>query len=169
MVLWRWDAPGECWKAMPLPAKQGFPLGSQATFVPLKSGRCGLLAKGAVTINGISALPLRILGDRDEIMVAGETLHFSTEGPVEVVPFPGQSAEVRCGRCQGEMREGEAAVRCPGCGAWHHQMEALACWSYDGKCSACEQPTPGVAWQPEPLTTRKGEVHGDGELSVRPH
>lgn len=160
MVLWRWDHSQVGWKAVPFPPGEVFPLGLQLKFVPLKSGRYGLLVVGRVTVNGVPALPLRVLQDKDEIrIIDGERLYFSSDGPAEVIQFSGGTS-VRCGRCQGPMQEGKGAVCCPRCGAWHHQTGELPCWTCDQQCSGsgCGRPTSGAAWQPESLVPRSEGV-----------
>jgi hypothetical protein len=129
--------------------------------IPLGSEGCGLLAQGEVTVNGLPALPFHLLADRDEIRLGDEIFYFSSEGPAEVVPFRDQAGRVLCGRCKGEMREGEGAVRCPGCAAWHHETAPLPCWTYDGTCSSCGRPTAGFSWQPEPLALPAREIAGN--------
>ena len=143
-----------------MPDENPFQLAPRVLLFPLDRGTCGLLADGPVTINGVAALSFRILEDRDEIRVGDEILYFSTEGPAEVVPFPDQEAQVLCGRCKGEMRGGEAPVRCPGCGAWHHETAKLSCWTYDETCSSCGRPTAGFSWQPEPRASPARQVCG---------
>ncbi len=150
MFLWRWDSPAGVWRAEPLAAGAGVALGPRVLALPLTSGGCGLLVEGRVAVNGVPALPLRVLQDRDEIRVDGESMYFSIDGPADVVPFSGASS-VRCGRCQGEMQEGVPAVQCPRCRSWHHQTPVLPCWSYGPQCSGCDRPTSGAAWQPAPL------------------
>ncbi len=150
MYLWRWDSREGIWRAEPLAAGEAVALGPRVLALPLASGECGLLVEGRVTVNGVPAMPLRVLQDRDEIRIDHQALCFSIDGPADVAPFSGASS-VRCGRCQGEMQDGDAAVRCPRCQTWYHQTPVLSCWSYGTQCSRCGRPTTGAAWQPEPL------------------
>jgi hypothetical protein len=151
MFLWRWEGREGVWRAEPLAAGVMVALGPRVLALPLTSGGCGLLVEGRVAVNGVPALPLRVLQDRDEIRVDDQSLYFSIDGPVVVIPFSGGSS-LRCGRCQGPMQTGEAAVQCPRCQAWHHQTPDLSCWSYGPRCTGCGCPTTGELWQPEPLT-----------------
>lgn len=153
MIVWRWKEEENEWQAQRLEPKRRRNLDPHAILLPLRRGRCGLLARGDVTVNGLPPLAFRVLEDRDEIRVNGEVLYFSVEAPAEVVRFVPEGKEVFCGRCKGKMQEGEASVQCQ-CGAWHHQTERLSCWTYDGKCSSCDQPTAGISWRPEPLRRR---------------
>lgn len=150
MFLWRWESREGVWRAEPLAAGEAVTLGPRVQALPLTSDGCGLLVEGRVTVNGALTLPLRVLQDRDEIRIDDQTLCFSIDGPADIVPFSGVSS-VRCGRCQGGMQEGEPAVLCPRCQAWHHQTPLLSCWTYGPQCPRCGRPTTGAAWQPEPL------------------
>jgi hypothetical protein len=164
MMLWRWDHETRQWRAHPLQLEQAVSLSPYALLLPLPGGRCGLFAREQITVNGFSSLPLRILADRDEIRVGEEAVYFSLESAAEVVPFTAQATEVFCGRCKGKMKDGEAAVPCPRCKAWHHQAEMLSCWTYDAKCSSCAQPTAGISWQPEPLAASSPCLSGDAAI-----
>lgn len=161
MMIWRWhDTPG-AWFVIQLHRGTNFPLHLNALFVPLQGRQCGLLARGEVMINGLTAFPLRMLADRDEIRVGGETVYFSADSPAEAVAFPAQT-EAACGRCKGMLKAGELAVQCPLCRAWHHQTEELPCWQHAARCSGCERSTERIGWQPEPLwrkqSARKGRT-----------
>ena len=160
MFLWRWDGRDGVWRADAVAAGVTVALGPRVLAVPLTSGGCGLLVEGRVSVNGVPALPLRVLQDRDEIRVDDEALCFSIDGPADVVRFSGPSS-LRCGRCQGTMQTGEPAVQCPRCQTWHHQTPDLPCWSYGPQCSGCGRPTAGAAWRPEPLTA--GSRPEDGQ------
>jgi hypothetical protein len=162
MFLWRWEAWDGVWRAEPLAAGEAVALGPRVLALPLSSGGCGLLVVGRVFVNGVPALPLRVLQDRDEIRVDDQSMYFSTDGPADVVPFFG-APTVRCGRCQGPMQMGELAVQCPRCRTWHHQAPDLSCWSYGPQCPGCGRPTTGAAWQPEPLAAAsRSEAALDG-------
>lgn len=95
------------------------------------------------------------IDDRDEIRLGGETaFYFSTERLASAEPLAASGRPIFCQRCKLEVEAGRLAVRCPSCGAAHHQCADLPCWSYDGTCSACPQPTAmdaGFRWSPEVL------------------
>lgn len=150
MMLWQWNEEAAAYAAEALHEGQAYPLSPAARLMPLRGGRCGLLARGAATVNGLFVLPLQMLIDKDEIRVEGEMVYFSADAPAEAVAFTTQEHAMACGRCKGKISEGELAVQCPLCGAWHHQTEALACWAEDAKCSGCERSTKRINWQPEP-------------------
>ena len=107
----------------------------------------------AVRVNGGAlAAGIRVLRDRDEIVLGGSRCFFSTERLAQVEPFPGAAGPVFCARCRQAVAQESAAVRCPGCGTWCHQREDLGCWTYGPKCPLCEQITPldaGYRWEPE--------------------
>jgi hypothetical protein len=155
MTLWRWNAVTARWEASVLHAQDRLEVAAGVCLVGLPPRRGALLARdeAAVTVNGEPVLPLRVLDDRDEVAVAG--------GPVEIAPFPAGLPDTRCGRCKGELGAGESAVRCPHCGAWHHQTEDLPCWTYDSSCSTCARATTGCAWEPEPIVG-EGISHAGG-------
>ena len=107
-----------------------------------------------VRVNGIAvAGGLRVLADRDEVVVHGERRYFSTEQLAEAVPCPARNAALECARCRQAIEAGSRAVRCPRCGVWHHESVALPCWTYADTCAVCPQPTDlstGYRWTPEP-------------------
>jgi len=81
-------------------------------------------------------------------------MFFSTELLAGVTPYPGSERPILCARCKAEIATASPAVRCPRCGAWHHQSDELPCWTYAERCSVCDQPTAldaGFAWTPEEL------------------
>ncbi|MGH7199095.1 MAG: hypothetical protein ACREJB_00715 [Planctomycetaceae bacterium] len=116
-------------------------------------------ADAQVRINGtVVALGVRALADRDEIVFADADgrpvrFFFSTEQRAGIEPFPGQETPLVCPRCKLEIAAGNPAVRCPACGAWHHQAER-ECWTYAETCCLCHCPTAldaGYRWTPEEL------------------
>lgn len=124
-------------------------------------GRIGLIAAGGewallsgcgsdTRVNGLPvAANIHVLADRDEIMIRGERLYFSTESLAVVEKYAGKT--LRCPRCKLEITGGEI-VRCPNgkCAAAHHKD----CWVYAPQCSLCPAPTPldaGFQWTPEAL------------------
>lgn len=113
-------------------------------------------AETAVRVNGVPvAIGIRVVRDRDEIRVPGEPrAFFSAETPAEVVPFPEAKRGLNCQRCMQVIEPGTPAVKCPGCGAWHHQNQKLNCWTYNEVCANGEHPTDleaGFCWTPEEL------------------
>lgn len=109
---------------------------------------------------GINETPLetglRILRDRDAIRLAdAPTMYFSTERLARIEAFAG--TETVCPRCRLEINAGDAAVRCPACGVWHHERvaEGQNCWTYAKTCALCDQPTDleraELRWTPERL------------------
>jgi hypothetical protein len=108
----------------------------------------------AATLNGLPLwLGIAVLEDRDE--VTGETrAYFSTEVTAEVAPYALDRGT--CPRCKRPLVRGASAVRCPGCGVWHHQddSDGFTCWTYGPTCACCAQPTAldaGFRWSPEDL------------------
>jgi len=113
-----------------------------------------------VWVNGTPlALGIRVLRERDEIQVQEDgapgrrrRFYFSTERRAAVEPYPGTDTSARCARCKRPIVKDTPAVRCPQCGAWHHQAGQWLCWTYDRKCAFCKQPTDtgtGFRWTPE--------------------
>ena len=151
MLIWWQDKETQHWKYLVLHAGAALSLSPGAVLFPLgKNGRCGLLAcDDRVMVNGVRALPFRILLDRDQIGLGAERLYFSTETPIAPLTFPQQDKEVFCGRCKGKLIRGQQFVICP-CGTAHHDTEALPCWGGFDCCSNphCRRPVAGFAWQP---------------------
>ena len=110
-----------------------------------------------VRINGtVLASGIRVLRDRDEVLVGGtQRLYFSTESLAHAEPFQGLDQLVYCPRCKQEIAVESMAVRCPRCGAWHHQSEDFPCWVYSENCALCDQPTSlddtNFQWTPQSL------------------
>lgn len=124
-------------------------------WVLLAASQERVLVNGQPLVSGI-----RTLRDRDELVLDGGRMYFSTEDHPAVVPFaaPGNdpARKTLCARCKAPVAEGSPAVRCPGCGAWHHQDEESErpCWTYAATCALCSQPTPFAQefqWSPAEL------------------
>jgi hypothetical protein len=151
MLIWWQDKKTRDWKYFVLHPGAALSLSPSAVFLPLaKNNRCGLLAEDdKVMVNGVRALPFRILVDRDQISVGDERLYFSVETPIEPAVFPQQDKKVFCGRCKGELTTGERVVVCS-CGTAHHDTDKLPCWKKFARCSnpQCKRPVAGFAWQP---------------------
>jgi hypothetical protein len=101
-----------------------------------------------------------VLQHKDEILAGRARLFYSAESRPEVVTFRAEQGERRrtCPVCRGPIRDGELAVRCPGCQRWYHEIPESAgkppkkCWSYSPTCSFCRHPTAlsgDAVWHPE--------------------
>ena len=111
-------------------------------------------ATSGVSVNGIPlATGIRVVSDRDQIRVPGaREFYFSTETLARIEQFPGSEQTIFCPRCKQEIEKGTSAVKCPGCGVWHHETDELNCWTYAEGCALCAQPTDmssGFRWTPE--------------------
>jgi len=139
-------AAGAAPAALLLPGRRGTP----PPWVLLVSGDCPVTVNGAPVLTGI-----RVLADRDEIRIAGaDPVFFSTETLPVVEPFPGGPRTVYCPRCKLPIQPGTPAVRCPGCGVFHHQLDERPCYTYAPACAACGAPAElsgGYRWVPEGL------------------
>ena len=106
-----------------------------------------------VRVNGQPiALGIRSLRHRDSIEVGSSRFYFSAEKLATVAPFPGAEGAVMCPRCRKEIVKATPAVRCPGCGTFHHQRADRGCWTYSPKCQLCDTETAldaGLRWQPD--------------------
>lgn len=106
-----------------------------------------------IRVNGRSVLAgLCVLADRDAILAGGAQFFFSAESLAVIEPLPRTDRPIFCSRCQQKIEVGSPAVRCPNCGAWYCQSEALPCWTYAPTCTHCPQPTAldlGLKWTPE--------------------
>ncbi len=160
MLLWLWNSETDQWQAEQTPPGEPFPVGRQAMLLPLGGDRWGLLSRDEAPVNGVPALPLRLLADKDEILINGAIIFFDAESGVEIVPFTAPEREVCCGRCKGKLRESELAAQCPRCQVWHHQSRELPCWTYGATCSSCDCPTKGGAWRPAPLRRKRAGKNG---------
>ena len=116
-------------------------------WVLLAAPSLGVRVNGRPVVAGI-----RVLRDHDEIVLGGSRCFFSTERLARIESFPGADAAVICPRCKRPIQPATPAVRCPGCGTWHHQSDDLTCWSYTPTCALCEHVSAldaGFRWQPE--------------------
>lgn len=116
----------------------------------MASERASVLVNGLPMAHGIAALV-----DRDEIRVPPLVpAFFSTERAAHVAPYPADGPRGFCPRCKRPLAAGDPAVRCPGCGLWHHALDHRPCWTHSDRCAACPHPTAldaGFQWTPEEL------------------
>ena len=146
MILWEWSSEGQ-WRAVQLAEASHVLHGTHVRLVLLSSaGKCGLLARDGVAVNGSRSLPFRMLDDRDEIRVGGELYYFSTDAPADVVRFVDEGKKVCCARCKNQLQEADAVIYCPACTAAHDED----CFHYAPHCAMCPAPTEGLSWVPEP-------------------
>jgi len=114
-----------------------------------------VLGAPSVRVNGVAlGAGIAVLRDRDELFAAGVRMFFSTETLAVIAPFPAGVEDVLCARCRTSMVADTPAVRCPDCGAWHHQTDGLPCWIYTERCARCPRTTAfdaDYAWTPEGL------------------
>ncbi len=110
-----------------------------------------------VRINGTALhAGMAALEDRDFVTVAGGVEWvFGTERLPCIETFDAKQARY-CGRCKDLIEAGQQFVRCPGCGALHHQVDAaLRCWTYEPRCSQCKCSTrlqgAQLRWNPDEL------------------
>jgi hypothetical protein len=115
----------------------------------------------AVRVNGQPVLGgLRLLAHRDEILIGRLRCFYSAESTPLPAPYRHEGGGRRplCPVCRGPVQDGERAVRCPGCGRWHHQLDAARdgrakpCYTYAPACRFCAHPTDlsgGPVWRPE--------------------
>ncbi len=96
-----------------------------------------------VWVNGSRLdLGLRLLDDRDHIRLdSARSYFFSSEALARVERYAGGGQPIQCPRCMTEVLPGSAAVRCPGCGVWHHQTEERPCWTHAPTCALCDRTT----------------------------
>jgi hypothetical protein len=161
-TLWE-ETPGGGWQAIAL-AGQHSPadgvrlviLGQGAERVAALMVRPGLPAR----VNGEPILGgLRLLGHKDEVLLGTRRLYYSAESRPVAVRYlrEGESHPPACPVCRGPLRDGERAVRCPGCGRWYHQLEVETdgrekrCFTYAPACRYCRHPTDlsgGPVWSP---------------------
>ena len=101
------------------------------------------------------ATGIRRLVDRDEILLHGlGRCYFSTETLARIEPLSEEEATGCCPRCKQGLTAGQPAVKCPGCGVWHHQSDELPCWTYAERCAICGGSTAldsGFSWTPEEM------------------
>jgi hypothetical protein len=96
-----------------------------------------------VWVNGSRLdLGLRLLDDRDHIRLdSGRSYYFSSETLAHLERYAGDGQAIQCPRCKQELLPGTPAVRCPGCGIWHHQTEDRPCWTHAPLCALCDRTT----------------------------
>jgi hypothetical protein len=163
-TLWR-ECDGTRWE--PLAVAEAAPL-DEAGIRIFRFGQgadkgVGLLTRPGtrVLVNGQPVLGgFRVLEHRDEILAGHKRFYFSSESTPQVVvfrPLPG-ARPCTCPQCRGLIKDGDAAVQCPNCSRWFHQIEpgdgrsARRCWTFTDKCRICNHPTSlsgEPVWRPE--------------------
>lgn len=96
-----------------------------------------------VWVNGSRLdLGLRLLDDRDHIRLdSSRSYYFSAEMLARAKIYTGGAQPIQCPRCKTEVLAGSRAVRCPGCGVWHHQTDERPCWTHAPTCALCDRTT----------------------------
>jgi len=150
MTLWFWRREAKCWErsVAETQMESGTFLNGCARIIPLPGRSFGVLARNGVRVNGRECLPFEVLSDRDEIFAGGEAWCLSTMAPAVEAMFGAGKTQVRCARCLGALKEGEAVSVCPCCRAHYHGVD---CWTYDPACAKCGHTTSGKPWVPDPL------------------
>lgn len=141
-----WKEEGNEWRATPVESEPAvapgvrllpFRTAQESGWAMIEAPGAGGSANGERLLTGI-----RVLADRDAIRAPGYAGFFSTETLAQVEPFPGDgTGSPQCVRCRQPLAAGQSAVRCPQCGAWHHQLEELPCWTFLKTCASCPQST----------------------------
>jgi hypothetical protein len=161
--LWEEEADGG-WASRPLEGRATVELAADrvATLVAVQGGprpRWALL-DGPDTGTRVNALPvvgLRLLADRDEIVVPeGRRFFVSLETPSRVQPWDGPEDAV-CPLCRRPMLPGRPVARCAKCGCFLHQdpdaPEPRPCFVY-GPCPVCahiNELGAGPLWHPSEI------------------
>jgi hypothetical protein len=167
--LWQ-EVSRQGWRTVPLPAGQvlrGENLGLEGVALfglAQGSDRGALLMAGPGVWVRVNGLPLlggaRVLDHKDEILLKEGRLYFSLETTPTLTTFHLSEGDrpPTCPVCRGPIKDGAAAVQCPGCGRWFHQTEAAEgrpakpCWTYAPTCRFCSHPTAfaaEAAWRPD--------------------
>lgn len=115
-----------------------------ARIVPLERRAVLLVGTGArVVVNGDLVVPVRVLEERDELLVEGQPFFFAAAAAAAAHPWSGDASASRCGRCSRRLLPGDVVVECASCGAPSHEGapagegEALLCWSHADACAVC--------------------------------
>jgi len=114
-------------------------------WVMLAGARAGARVNGQCVQTGV-----RALRDRDVIEANGETWFLSTERLPATEPYTATASGATCRRCGLSMESGQAAVRCPRCESWHHEMNDRRCWTSLTGCAGCGRQTSSESyvWTP---------------------
>jgi hypothetical protein len=102
-------------------------------------------------INGVAMhAAIRVLEDRDEIIIKNARFCFSAQTIARAEPFHplDASKSVACPVCRDDIRAGSASQRCSACSSIHHEE----CWRILSECSTygCAQKTHAEEpWAPE--------------------
>lgn len=131
-----------------------FGQGSERGVALVTAGTANVMAGGQPVVGG-----LRVLENKDEILVGFLRLYFSTESTPELMPFvlPAGARRPKCAVCRFPLEDAQPSVKCPQCGRVYHQIPAEGeqpakpCWTYRPQC-LCGHPTSlsgEPAWRPE--------------------
>lgn len=135
---------------MPLRHAEGEPGGAGlVTWLLFEGDRDGP-GRTQAHVNGLRAASgIVVLRDRDELAFGERRYYFTAETLPAIDVYDGVA--VPCARCRQTIDRGAAVVRCPGCGALHHQEEREAgqsrpCWrgckdTPFRTCALCPQST----------------------------
>jgi hypothetical protein len=167
--IWH-EVEGQGWRALPVLAGktlrgEEFGLPGIALFGLAQGAERGALLMASpgiwVRVNGLPLLGgLRVLDHKDEVLLGNGRLYFSLETTPLIASYriPEGSRAAICPICRGPIKDGAAAVQCPGCARWFHQAEAAddkpakPCWTYAPTCRFCNHPTAfdaQAAWRPD--------------------
>ncbi len=123
---------------------EGAEAGALARVMPLARRAVLLGGKGArILVNGEVVLGVRVLEERDELLVDGEPLFFGAMRATSPRPFRAGDGAQRCGRCKRLLHPEDAVIQCGNCFAFHHEgkpaqeADELLCWSHADTCGVC--------------------------------
>ena len=93
-----------------------------AQVMPFEHQAVLLVGTGArVLVNGEPALTVAVVEERDELLVAGESLLFGSVHATAPRAFVAEDAAQRCGRCHRVLHPGDEMIECGNCAGRHNE------------------------------------------------
>ncbi len=167
MMIWTWQQERIQWVSHTLSIGGEWPLGEAAVLWAIADDILLLFAREQVAVNGIAALPIQRLADRDEMTIGTTTWCVSFDALPAREVFHAIDQPIHCTRCHGLFCQGDAMIVCPQCRACYHDHDELPCWTYGPTCARCGRATAQMVWQPDPLSRSSRRVRHDDTTAPR--
>ena len=117
--------------------------------------------EAGLRVNGIPALAVTLLLDRDELSTPdGRLFLYAAYSGASPSGVASETPAINCTRCHHAIAAGERWVGCPACSARYHadalvqpdgSRKGANCKDYDGRCAGCQRTWASMQWTPADL------------------